>query len=257
MIMKIYSVLFKDSGKTYNFKSEDNFSKNDYVIVDTENGLQYGKIYEQIKESKTDDLKKIIRLATTEDTNIFFENMKDAEQARKKCIDLVKKYKLNMNVLSAKFSFDRTQLLFDFTADDRVDFRELAKKLASIYHTRIELHQIGARDKAKKIGGVGVCGQKLCCQRFLDKMEGISMNMAKVQNLALNPSKINGSCGRLMCCLAYEEEAYEENNKNLPQIGQVVKTTKGEGQVISVNVLEKKYKVLINGDKEEFKVENN
>ncbi len=254
---KIYSVLFKDSGKPYNFKSDEEFVKNDYVIVDTENGLQYGKIYEQIKESKSDDLKEIVRKATKKDEEIFLDNLKDADQARKKCVELVKNLKLNMNVLSAKFSFDRTQLLFDFTADDRVDFRELAKKLASIYHTRIELHQIGARDKAKKIGGVGVCGQKLCCVRFLDKMEGISMNMAKVQNLALNPSKINGCCGRLMCCLAYEEEAYEENNKNLPQIGQKIKTPKGEGQVISVNVLEKKYKVLIDGDKEEFKVENN
>ncbi len=253
--MKVYSILFSDSGKGYNFKYDGDLKKNDYVIVDTENGLQYGKVYEELPKAKSDELKRIIRLATEEDTNIYMDNLKDATEAREKCIELVKKLDLKMNVLSAKFSFDRTQLLFDFTADDRVDFRELARKLAGIYHTRIELHQIGARDKAKKIGGLGVCGEKLCCQRFLNKIDTVSMNMAKNQNLALNPSKINGCCGRLMCCLAYEEAAYEENNKNMPQIGSKVNTSKGEGQVISVNILEKKYKVLIDGEKEEFEVE--
>ena len=168
--MKVYSILFSDSGKGYNFKYDGDLKKNDYVIVDTENGLQYGKVYEELPKAKSEELKRIIRLATEEDTNIYMDNLKDATEAREKCIELVKKLDLKMNVLSAKFSFDRTQLLFDFTADDRVDFRELARKLAGIYHTRIELHQIGARDKAKKIGGLGVCGEKLCCQRFLNKI---------------------------------------------------------------------------------------
>ncbi len=250
--MKVYSVLFSDSGKAYNFKTEEEFSKGDYVIVETENGLQYGKIYCEANIKASEIFKDIVRKATDEDYNKYLENLKDADEARKKCIELVKYLGLDMNVLSARYSFDRTQLLFDFTADERVDFRELAKKLAGIYHTRIELHQIGARDKAKKIGGVGVCGEPLCCKRFLAKMDAVSMTMAKNQNLALNPSKINGCCGRLMCCLAYEEEAYEENNKNMPQIGKKITTPKGEGQVISTNILERKYKVLIDGNKEEF-----
>lgn len=253
---KIYRVLFKDSGKTYNFKYDGDLNKDEYVIVDTENGLQYGKIDCEDKNCKTENvLKSIIRKATEEDEKIYLDNLKDALEAKNKCLNLVKELKLNMSVLSAKYSFDRTQLLFDFTSDERVDFRELARKLAGIYHTRIELHQIGARDKAKLIGGVGLCGQELCCKRYLTKMEGISMNMAKNQNLALNPSKINGACGRLMCCLAYEDSNYLENNKNMPQLGHKIKTPKGEGQVISVNVLEKRYQVLIDGNKEEFYVE--
>ena len=252
---KVYSVVFKDSNKSYNFKFDGDIANNEYVIVDTENGLQYGKVVGQI-ESKTsgNEFKSIIRIATEKDTNIYYDNLKEAEEAKEKCLKLVKDLELNMNVLSAKYSFDRTQLLFDFTSDTRVDFRVLARKLASIYHTRIELHQIGARDKAKKIGGVGVCGEELCCKRFLNKMEGISMNMAKNQNLALNPSKINGACGRPLCCLAYEDENYLENGKGMPQIGQKIKTPKGEGQVISVSVLERKYSAMVDGNKEEFYV---
>ncbi len=251
----VYSVVFKDSNKAYNFRYDDKLEVNDYVIVDTENGLQYGKILNEV-EVKTSgkEFKEIVRKATKKDENLFYENLKDAEEAKKKCIALVKDFNLNMNVISARFSFDRTQLLFDFTSDTRVDFRDLARKLASIYHTRIELHQIGARDKAKKVGGVGVCGEELCCTRFLNKMDGITMNMAKNQNLALNPNKINGSCGRLLCCLAYEDENYLENNKGMPQIGQKIKTEKGEGQVVSVSILERKYSAIVDGNKEEFYV---
>ncbi len=257
MIMaKVYSIAFKDNGKNYNFKSSEDYQKGDYVIVDTDNGLQYGKVQAEINyKGEIAELKPIVRLATKEDEEQFLAILRESAEAKKKCISLVKNLGLKMNVISARFSFDKNQLLFDFTADDRVDFRELAKKLAGIYHTRIELHQIGARDKAKKVGGVGVCGEKLCCQRFLNKIEGVAMTMAKNQNLALNPSKINGACGRLMCCLAYEDELYEKNNKNMPQIGKKIATPKGEGQVISVNVLERKYKVLIDGNKEEFYVE--
>lgn len=253
--MKIYSIIFHENGKSYNFSFEGDLEIDDYVIVETENGLQYGKVKKQNVNSFENGLKKIIRKATKEDQENFYNNKKDAEEAKKKCIEIVKKLDLNMNVISAKYSFDRTQLLFDFTADNRVDFRDLARKLASIYHTRIELHQIGARDKAKKVGGVGVCGEELCCKRFLTKMDGISMNMAKNQSLALNPSKINGACGRLLCCLAYEDENYSENNKGMPQIGQKIKTPKGDGQVISVNILARKYSAVIDGNKEDFYVE--
>lgn len=252
---KVYSVIFNENSKAYNFKYDGDLTKDEYVIVDTENGLQYGKIVNQIvTKSNGNEFKSIIRKATKEDQNIFYDNLKDAEEAKRKCIKLVKDFKLNMNVLSAKYSFDRSQLLFDFTSDARVDFRDLARKLASLYHTRIELHQIGARDKAKKVGGVGVCGEELCCKRFLNKIDGISMNMAKNQNLALNPSKINGACGRLLCCLAYEDENYLENIKGMPQIGQKIKTPKGEGQVISVSILERKYSAIVDGNKEEFYV---
>ncbi len=252
---KVYNVIFKGSGKAYNFKSELDLKKEDKVIVDTENGLQFGKIIGSNEKADYSDLKDVVRLATDEDYDLYLKYLKEADEARIKCCEIVKDLGLQMNVLSARFSFDRSQLLFDFTADERVDFRELAKKLASIYHTRIELHQIGARDKARKVGGVGICGQELCCKRYLEKIDGISMNMAKNQNLALNPSKINGCCGRLMCCLAYEEDNYEENLEGMPQIGHKINTPKGEGQVISVNILERKYKVLIDGDKEEFYVE--
>ena len=162
-----------------------------------------------------------------------------------------------MNIISADFTFDKTQLLFSFVSDERVDFRELAKKLASIYHTRIELRQVGARDKAKEIGGVGVCGQKICCTRFLDHIDAISMNMAKNQNLALNPSKINGLCGRLLCCLQYEDETYLECSKGMPSVGDEIKTSNGVGKVTSVDVLNRKCKVLVGSNKEEIEIDNN
>ena len=160
-----------------------------------------------------------------------------------------------MKVINAQFTLERTQLLFNFTADDRVDFRELAKKLASIYHTRIELRQIGARDKAKEVGGVGICGEQLCCVRFLRQMETISINMAKDQNLALNPSKINGVCGRLLCCLAYEDANYLEASRGMPKVGDVIKTASGEGEVVSVDVLNRKCQVMIDGNKEEHYID--
>ena len=156
-----------------------------------------------------------------------------------------------MKVINAQFTLERTQLLFNFTADDRVDFRELARKLAGIYHTRIELRQIGARDKAKEVGGVGICGEQLCCVRFLHQMETISINMAKDQNLALNPSKINGVCGRLLCCLAYEDQNYLDASRGMPKVGDVIKTKTGEGEVVSVDVLNRKCQVMVDGNKED------
>lgn len=251
--MKVFGVIFKDGHKTYNFKGDDELKKDDYVIVETDKGLQYAKInaiYEDIDDF--DSLKNIIRKATEEDKNQYLENLKDAEVALKKCRKFVTELNLNMKVLNAQFTFERTQLLFNFIADERVDFRELARKLAGIYHTRIELRQIGARDKAREIGGIGICGGELCCTRFLNQMETISISMAKDQNLALNPSKINGACGRLLCCLAYENQNYLDNLKDLPQIGDIIKTPMGEGEVVNLDIMNRKCQVMIDNVLEDY-----
>lgn len=250
--MKVFSVIFKDNGKSYYFNGNDNFSIDNKVIVETDKGFQYGKINGIIHEQyELNKYKNIVRLATKEDEKKYHKLLKDNIDALEKCRELVKNLNLNMNVISAEFTFEKEQLLYNFVSDERVDFRELAKKLASIYHTRIELRQIGARDKAKEVGGCGICGQKLCCARFLDHIDSISMNMAKNQNLALNPSKINGVCGRLLCCLQYEDDNYIESSKNLPKVGENIKVNDKEGKVISVDILNRKCKVLINGTKEE------
>ena len=253
---KVYGVVFKDGTKTYFFKGEDTYKIGDYVIVDTEKGLQYAKIVQVLDKKETDEsLKGIIRLATEEDTQNYMKNLKDADQALKKCIKFVEELGMKMKVINAQFTLERTQLLFNFTADDRVDFRELAKKLASIYHTRIELRQIGARDKAREVGGVGICGEQLCCVRFLQHMDTISINMAKDQNLALNPSKINGVCGRLLCCLAYEDANYLEASRGMPKVGDVIKTPSGEGEVVSLDILNRKCQVMIDGNKEDYYID--
>ncbi len=254
--MKVYGIIFKDGNKTYNFKSELTLKKDDKVIVDTDKGLQYAKVSKIIdSDENVEALKEIVRIATKDDDDQFLENLKEADKALKKCRRLVEELQLNMNVLNAQFTFERTQLLFNFIADDRIDFRELARKLAAIYHTRIELRQIGARDKAKEIGGLGVCGNELCCKRFLNQMDTISISMAKDQNLALNPSKINGSCGRLLCCLAYENQNYLDNLKNLPQIGDVIKTPMGEGEVVGLDILKRKCQVKIDDQIEDYYID--
>lgn len=247
--MKVYSVIFKENGKQYYFNGDDNIAIGTNVIVETEKGNQYGKVLSIINKPVENDYKNIVRIATEKDKKNYMELLREANEALIKCRELVKELNLNMSVLSADFTFEHEQLLFCFTSDERVDFRELARKLASIYHTRIELRQIGARDKAKEVGGIGVCGEKLCCTKFLNRIDSISMNMAKNQNLALNPSKINGLCGRLLCCLSYEDANYVENMKELPEIGQSVKTPQGEGKVVSIDVLNKKVKVLIGEEK--------
>ena len=256
--MKVFGVIFKDGHKTYDFLGEDDLKKDDYVIVETEKGLQYAKINAVYLEKEVNDnLKSIIRKATEEDENQYLENLKDAEVALKKCRKFVEELDLNMNVLNAQFTFERTQLLFNFIADERVDFRELARKLAGVYHTRIELRQIGARDKAREIGGIGICGGELCCRRFLNQMETISISMAKDQNLALNPSKINGACGRLLCCLAYENQNYLDNLKDLPQVGDVIKTKSGEGEVVSIDILNRQCQVMVDNNLEDYYIDEN
>ena len=245
--MKVYGVKFNDKGKIYNFKAE-NFECpiNVTVIVETEKGLQFAKVVKEIdfENLKFDnELKEIIRISTKEDYKIYLENKKEAEKALKKAKEFVKDLKLKMNLIDANFTFDRKQLLFNFYAEERIDFRDLAKRLAATYKTRIELRQIGARDKAEEIGGIGVCGRTICCSNFLKNKESVTMNMAKNQNIALNPSKINGLCGRLLCCLAYEDEQYTCCKKMLPDVGQTINTKYGTGTVKSVDILNKKYKI--------------
>lgn len=253
---KVYGVVFKDGGKCYYFKSDQEYDVNDYVLVETDRGVQMAKVTDNdVKKTVSSELKRIMQKATEADYNQHLDNLMEADKAYNKCLELVKKLDLKMNVINAQFTFDRSQLLFNFTADERIDFRELARKLAGIYHTRIELRQVGARDKAKEIGGVGICGQKLCCARFLSHLDTVVMNMAKNQNLALNPSKINGCCGRLLCCLTYEDEQYKECGRGLLNVGTKVMTPKGEGVITNVYILDRKYQVMINEVKESFEAD--
>lgn len=222
----------------------------DNVIVDTEHGLQFGKCVVSSKQEKKENLvlplRKVVRIATPKDKFQEENNEKDASKALIDAKKISDSLNLNMNFISSNYSFDKKQLFLLYLADDRVDFRELAKRLAQKYKTRIELRQIGVRDKAKLIGGLGPCGLFLCCNSFLTDFNSVSINMAKNQFLALNPSKINGVCGRLLCCLNYEDEVYTNLKKNLPKVGSFVETSEGDGKVISLNVLKNTYKVEIN-----------
>lgn len=249
-MIDVVGVEFKDNGRIYYFSPNGlDLNKNVNVVVETERGLQFGKVVAENRKMKKDDLnlplKKVLRKTTKEDYLAYKKNSSDSKKAFKKCKELIKKYDLKMNLIDASFTLDRKQLLFHFTADERIDFRKLARDLATIYKTRIELRQIGVRDKAREIGGIGPCGRLLCCTRFLYYFDSVSINMAKNQSLALNPNKISGSCGRLLCCLTYENEEYSKARQGLPEIGDTIKTKEGEGKVISVDILNKKYKVEI------------
>ena len=255
--MNIYGVKFSDRGKIYYFNAENlNVRKNMNVIVETEKGLQYGKVVEKVdfeKANSFQNIKNIVRLTTKDDYKQYLNNLKEAEQALHKLAD---ELKLEMRFLTASFTFDKKQLLFNFTADERVDFRDLTKKLASIYRTRIELRQIGARDKASIVGGIGQCGKELCCNTFLKTLESVSMNMAKNQNLALTPSKINGCCGRLLCCLAYEDESYQEARKGMPNIGDKINYEGKQGKVVAIDILNRKVKIDSNNELVEINLTN-
>lgn len=261
-MIDVVSVTFKENSKSYYFSPNGLDLKNNMnVIVETEKGLQYGKIVgepEKIKETKlTSSLKSVIRIANKKDAEQNEKNIKDAEKAIKKGRDLVEKYKLNMKIIDASYTFDREQLIFKFIADNRIDFRELARDLAAIYKTRIELRQVGVRDKAREVGGIGSCGREFCCGKFLSDFDSVSINMAKNQNIALNPNKINGVCGRLLCCLKYEDEVYKECRKDMPQQGKKIKIKEGEGTVISVDILARKYRVALeNGNIVEVDLKN-
>ena len=236
--MAIYGVKFGESGKEYYFDGQNlKLNKNVCVIVETEKGLQYGKVLRKITDydsENKDPLKKIIRLTTKEDYKQHLTNLKDADGALKNAQKIANDLQLDMRFLSSSFTFDRKQLLFNFTADERVDFR----------------------DKASSVGGIGQCGRELCCSSFLKTLESVSMNMAKNQNLALNPSKINGSCGRLLCCLAYEDSEYQKCGKGLPNVGDHVIMDKIDGKVISVDVLNRKIKVFCDNEIKEVDMNN-
>ena len=249
-MIEAVGVNFKPHGQIYYFDPGKLKLKNNItVIVETEHGLQFGTIVNskiKIPTSKIQGkLKKVIRIANKSDYNKYKKNIKDATLALKKCRQLVEKDKMDMHIIDASYTFDRDKLIFRFLADNRVDFRELARELAAIYKVRIELRQIGVRDKAREIGGYGPCGQKLCCVRFLKDLNAVSINMAKTQNIALNPSKINGVCGRLMCCLKYEEECYEKCRQGMKKIGDKIDTEHGPGTITGLDILRQKYKVNV------------
>ena len=244
----VVAVNFKENGKLYFFRGNNLIIKdNDFVIVDTDRGLQVGKVVVSniINKENVSDMKNVIRLATQKDLMIYNNNLKDAVEALNMAKKIAVKYNLNMNLIEANYTFERNQLLFSFLSDQRIDFREMARELASIYKTRIELRQIGVRDEIRRIGGNGICGRELCCCSFLGNFETVSIKMAKEQNISLNPAKISGNCGRLMCCLKYEQEVYEEKLKRLPKVGAIVKTEDGEGTVEEVETLKEKVKVKV------------
>ena len=257
---EVVGVSLINSNRIYYF-SQNNifFQKNDKVVVETERGFQLGIIKTETLKLSSEKLslplKPILRLATEEDKKKQIENEKLAKEALENAKKIAKKMELNMKFLDSNFTLDRNQLIFTFIADERVDFRELAKKLASIYKTRIELRQIGVRDKAKEIGGIGPCGRFLCCNTFLNDFNSVSINMAKNQYLSLNPTKINGICGRLLCCLKYEDEQYTEMKQKFPAIGTRIKIDGKEGKVISHNLLKNTF-IVEQMDKTTIEIEN-
>ena len=245
--IKVAGVNFNKNGRKYYFLINDlNVKEGLTVIVETERGLQFGYIVE-IKtvpaNKNTENMKSIVRISTKKDYNDHKNNIKDSKTAFYKCKELIEKNNLDMKLIDASYNFERTQLYFTYLSNDRVDFRELAKQLASIYKVRIELRQIGPRDKAKEVGGIGPCGKPLCCSKFLYSFNNITINMAKNQNISLNPTKINGVCNRLLCCLEYEDDLYSEEKKNYPSIGQIIDKGDTKGKVISVDIFRKSYKI--------------
>lgn len=252
----IIGVRFRKSGKVYYFDPAGlSIDKGNHVIVETARGVEYGTVVlspRNIDDEKViQPLKPVIRIATEEDDNINTENISKEKEAFDICLDKIKKHELKMKLIDSEYTFDRNKLLFYFTADGRIDFRDLVKDLAAIFRTRIELRQIGVRDETKLMGGIGICGRPLCCHTYLADFAPVSIKMAKEQNLSLNPAKISGVCGRLMCCLKNEEEAYEYLNSTLPHINDTVKTIDGyEGTVHSISVLKQKAKILITKDNE-------
>ena len=258
--MKVVTgVRFKSPGKTYFFDANGlQLKRGMHVIVDTAMGEEYGEVVfpkKEVDESEvTEPLKKIIRITTDKDEKIKAEFKEKEPEALKICAEKVKKHKLPMRLVDVEYKYDGSKLVFYFTADGRIDFRELVKDLAAVFRTRIELRQIGVRDEVKMIDGNGICGRRLCCCSFLGNFENVSIKMAKEQNISLNPSKISGNCGRLMCCLKYEQNVYEEKLKKLPKIGAIVKTEEGTGEVASVETLKEVLRVKYkDGDEYYFK----
>ncbi|WP_078414545.1 PSP1 domain-containing protein [Priestia abyssalis] len=240
----VVGVRFKKAGKIYYFDpGELIIPDGEFVIVETIRGVEFGKVVINKKQVSEHDvvlpLKKVIRTADAKDRLIVEENRQAAKEAYDVCVQKVHEHNLDMKLVDVEYTFDRNKVIFYFTADGRIDFRELVKDLASIFRTRIELRQIGVRDEAKLLGGIGPCGRMLCCSTFLGDFEPVSIKMAKDQNLSLNPTKISGLCGRLMCCLKYENDEYETAKEQLPDLGETIQTPNGKGKVVGLNILER------------------
>lgn len=264
-MIKVVGVRFKKAGKIYYFDPADmNIQKDTYVVVETARGIEFGECVIGIKEISENDivapLKSVLRVATEEDINKHFKNKDKEKDAFEICLKKIQEHGLTMKLIDVEYTFDNNKVIFYFTADGRVDFRELVKDLATIFKTRIELRQIGVRDEAKMLGGLGPCGRPMCCSTFLGDFASVSIKMAKEQNLSLNPTKISGICGRLMCCLNYEQSTYEDIRKRMPKVGSIVKTSEGTGEVFSNNIVKESVKVKLRKDEEEileeFKIEN-
>ena len=259
-MVKVIGVRFRTAGKVYFFDPLDfEIKRGDNVIVETARGIEFGKVMGGVTEVEDDKviqpLKPVIRIANQRDIEQEAANKEKEKEAFKICLEKIRKHELEMKLIDAEYTFDNNKVLFYFTADGRIDFRELVKDLAGVFKTRIELRQIGVRDETKIVGGIGICGRPLCCHSYLSDFIPVSIKMAKEQNLSLNPTKISGVCGRLMCCLKNEEETYEELNRRLPGIGDYVTTEDGlKGEVQSVNVLRQLVKVIVEaGDEKEIK----
>ena len=258
-MVKVIGVRFRTAGKIY-FFNPGNFEikQGDHVIVETARGIEYGTVVgapKEVEEEKViQPLKSVLRIANKKDDEQEASNRQKEKEAFKICLEKIRKHGLQMKLIDAEYTFDNNKVLFYFTADGRIDFRELVKDLASVFKTRIELRQIGVRDETKILGGIGICGRPLCCHTHLSEFAPVSIKMAKEQNLSLNPTKISGVCGRLMCCLKNEEETYEELNRKLPNVGDFVTTDDGlKGEVQSVNVLRQLVKVIVDvGDEKEI-----
>ncbi len=264
---EVIGVRFRENGKIYFFDPLNyKIDPGRFVIVETARGVEYGKVVlgrREIDEEKMSaTLKPIIRIADEKDTAQYEANKEKSKKAFDICLEKIKKHGLQMKLIDAEYTFDDNKVLFYFTADGRVDFRELVKDLAAVFKTRIELRQIGVRDETKIVGGIGICGRELCCHKHLSEFVPVSIKMAKEQNLSLNPTKISGVCGRLMCCLKHEQDTYEYLNDKLPNVGDVVKTVDGKrGEVSSVNVLRQKVKLIVTQEDdtkeiEEYKIED-
>ncbi|QNU67180.1 stage 0 sporulation family protein [Ruminiclostridium herbifermentans] len=249
-MVNVVGVRFKSAGKIYYFDPGDLLiDLNQNVIVETARGIEYGLVVvpnREVDESEiVAPLKKVIRIATEEDAAHAEENDRKEKEAYDICLQKISDHKLDMKLIDVEYTFDNNKVLFYFTADGRVDFRELVKDLAAVFKTRIELRQIGVRDESKMMGGMGICGRVLCCNSFLGEFQPVSIKMAKEQSLSLNPTKISGTCGRLMCCLKYEQEAYEDLLGRVPKVGAIVDTPEGHGTVVSVNLLRETLKIKL------------
>lgn len=259
-MIRVIGVRFRQAGKIYYFDPVDfDIEVGQHVIVETARGIEYGLVLTGPREVEDDKviqpLKPVIRVATPEDDEIEMKNKEKEKSAFNICLEKIAKHKLEMKLIDAEYTFDNNKVLFYFTADGRIDFRELVKDLASVFKTRIELRQIGVRDETKILGGIGICGRTLCCHSHLSEFAPVSIKMAKEQNLSLNPTKISGVCGRLMCCLKNEEETYEYLNSKLPMIGDRVTTLDGfRGEVSGVNVLRQLVKIVVTLDNDEKEI---